>query len=98
MGSAGVEEKDSGRPSRDAGASELYPSDLQGSQKKIEEGETTSKKESNMIQLFKKENGFIVKADDGREIVVEGSDPKKLGAAVLAMFKTPRKPRVKKEA
>jgi len=49
-----------------------------------------------MIQLFKKENGFIVKADDGREIVVEGSDPKKLGAAVLAMFKAPRKSRAKK--
>jgi len=55
------------------------------------------------IYVVKKENGFIVVGEFGdantpdKEIVVEGSDPKKLGAAVLAMFKAPRKPRVKKE-
>jgi hypothetical protein len=56
------------------------------------------------IYVVKKENGFTVVGEFGdanipdKEIVVEGSDPKKLGAAVLAMFKAPRKPRVKKEA
>jgi hypothetical protein len=65
------------------------------------------------IYVVKKENGFTVVGEFGdantpdkvvrgdlvlyKEIVVEGSDPKKLGAAVLAMFKAPRKPRVKKE-
>jgi hypothetical protein len=56
------------------------------------------------IYVVKKENGFTVVGEFGdantpdTEIVVEGSDPKKLGMAVLAMFKAPRKPRVKKEA
>ena len=55
------------------------------------------------IYVVKKENGYIVgeSADANtpdREFLVEGSDPKKLGAAVLAMFKAPRKPRAKKEA
>jgi len=55
------------------------------------------------IYVVKKENGFVVVGEFGdastldKEIVVEGSDPKKLGVAVLAMFKMPRKPRVKKE-
>jgi hypothetical protein len=55
------------------------------------------------ITVVKKVNGFIFvgkhadpKIPD-KEIVVEGSDPRKLGAVVLAMFKTPRKPRTKKE-
>jgi hypothetical protein len=56
------------------------------------------------IYIVKKENGFMVRGEftdikiPGREIIVEGSDPKKIGAAVLVMFKAPRKPRVKKEA
>ena len=54
------------------------------------------------IYVVKKVNGFSIVGEyvntdiPDREIVVEGSDPKKLGAAVLAMFKTPRKPRAKK--
>jgi len=56
------------------------------------------------IYVVKKENGYIVVGESAdantpnREFLVEGSDPKKLGAAVLAMFKAPRKPRAKKEA
>jgi len=53
------------------------------------------------VEVEEKENGYIVNGYfDGspmREVVVEGTDPKKVGAAVLAMFKAPRKSRAKKE-
>lgn len=54
------------------------------------------------ICIVKKENGFVVAGEfkdantPDREILVEGSDPKKIGAAILSMFKAPRKPRQKK--
>lgn len=56
------------------------------------------------IYIVKKVNGFTVvgKFSDNntpdKEIVVEGKEPKRIGLAVLAMFKAPRKPRTKKEA
>jgi len=56
------------------------------------------------VKVEEKANGFIVVAvfeapdKPNKEILVEGRDPKKIGAAVLAMFKAPRKPRTKKEA
>lgn len=54
------------------------------------------------IYIVKKENGFMVVGEyadntPDKEIVVEGADAKKIGAAVLSMFKAPRKARVRKE-
>jgi len=54
------------------------------------------------VYVDAKGNGFVITAlADGpqgtKELVVEGTDPKKVGAAVLAMFKAPRKSRAKKE-
>ena len=43
-----------------------------------------------MVKVYKKENGFTIEADGNREIVVEGKDPKKVGAAVLMAFAKPR--------
>ncbi len=56
------------------------------------------------IYIVKKENGFMVVGEfadantPDKETVVEGSDPKKIGVAVLAMFKAPRKKREKAAA
>jgi len=51
--------------------------------------------------IEKKENGFVIigqyedpEAND-KELIVEGKDPKKIGAAILAMFQKPRGPRKK---
>lgn len=55
------------------------------------------------VKVEAKANGFIVVAiflapdKPNKEILVEGRDPKKIGAAVLAMFQKPRKARAKKE-
>ena len=55
------------------------------------------------VVIYQKENGFaVVGVDDApsvddKELVVEGKDPKKIGAAVLALFQKPRTPRKKKE-
>jgi len=55
------------------------------------------------VVVYQKENGFSIvgvnevpDADD-KEMVVEGRDPKKIGAAILALFQKPRKSRAKKE-
>jgi len=51
------------------------------------------------IYVVKKENGYIVVGEfsdsntPDKEFVIEGKDPKKIGAAVLAMFQKPRGPR-----
>jgi hypothetical protein len=59
-----------------------------------------------LVKVEQKMNGFVVIAErarevDGisdlrRELLVEGNDPKKIGAAILSMFKLPRKSRAKK--
>jgi len=55
------------------------------------------------VKVEAKANGFIVVAiylapdKPNKEILVEGRDPRKIGAAVLTMFKASRKPRAKKE-
>ena len=47
-----------------------------------------------VAKVIQKENGFVVEAYNGesrvKEIVVEGRDPKKIGAAVLTAFAKPR--------
>jgi hypothetical protein len=56
------------------------------------------------VVIYPKENGFaLIGVDEqpeaaDKEMVVEGKDPKKIGAAVLALFQKPRqyKPREKK--
>jgi hypothetical protein len=52
-----------------------------------------------MVNIEQKANGFVVSGDIGganKELLVEGRDAKKIGAAVLAMFQKPRKPRAKR--
>jgi hypothetical protein len=53
------------------------------------------------VKVYQKENGFMIEADNGtdldaKEFVVEGKDPKKIGAAVLSAFAKPRAPYKKK--
>jgi hypothetical protein len=53
------------------------------------------------VFVIEKENGFLVEGSENdkvKEIVIEGKDAKKIGAAILTMFVKPRKPRTKKEA
>lgn len=56
------------------------------------------------IYVVKKVNGFVVIGEfadtntPDREFLVEGKEAKRIGAAVLEMFKAPRKPRVEKTA
>jgi len=53
------------------------------------------------VFVVEKANGFVVEGSENdrvKEIVIEGKDAKKIGAAILTMFKTPRKPRAKKAA
>lgn len=59
-----------------------------------------------VVEIYQKENGFSLTGHEPdpdapqKEMVVEGRDPKKIGAAVLSLFqkpKAPRKPREKKE-
>lgn len=51
------------------------------------------------VFIEKKENGFVLVGEfpdpeaKDKELIVEGKDPKKIGAAVLAMFQKPRGPR-----
>ena len=55
------------------------------------------------VYVDQKGNGFVVSGYGAegstatKELVVEGDNPSRLGAAVMAMFRTPRKPRAKKE-
>ena len=57
------------------------------------------------VYVDQKANGYIVQALDNstesikvvKECVIEGEVPARLGAAVLAMFKPPKKSRAKKE-
>jgi hypothetical protein len=56
------------------------------------------------LEVREKTNGFSFKKVDGPEefgpveLVVEGKDPLKIGAAVLVLFKKPRKSPVRKGA
>jgi hypothetical protein len=47
-----------------------------------------------IAKVIPKENGFMVEAYNGeslvKETVVEGRDPKKIGAAILMAFAKPR--------
>lgn len=55
------------------------------------------------VMVIPKENGFsLIGIDespevDDKELVIEGKDPKKIGAAVLALFQKPRAPRKSRE-